>query len=114
VSDSDTSSDIGKEGKEAVDVDGEAVREGTSPGAEAVEMADSDGERKLSWSSLHVSRGFLLVIAAIVRRAAKVQYAMCVPRCRRWLVLLSEPCDTLQDASESNWKQKCAEWEWIV
>ena len=83
MSDSDTSSDIGKEGKEAVDVDGEAVREGTSPGAEAVEMADSDGERKLSWSSLHVSRGFSLAIAAIVRRAAKVQYAIYVLRCRR-------------------------------
>jgi hypothetical protein len=73
VSNSDTSSDIGKEGKEAVDVDGEAVREGTSPGAEAAEMADSDGERQMFWSSLPVSRRFSLAIAAIVRRAAKVQ-----------------------------------------
>jgi hypothetical protein len=87
VSKSSTSSDIGKVAKEVVDVDGEAVREGTSSRA--------DGEGQLFWSSLPVSRGFSLAIAASVRQAAKVQCAMCVLRRRRELVLLSRLSGTL-------------------
>ena len=75
MSKSSTSSDIGKVAKEAVDVDGEAVREGTSSRA--------DGEERLFWSSLPVSRGSSLAITAIVRQAAKAKCAMCVLRRRR-------------------------------